>query len=175
VEVGGICPGFTHTSIDIYEPSGARVASVELVTDGISLDGSFSVTFQSAAGRVANEDPQSFVGGLSREQAEQLLNEAFSAAVEDWTRGRKYELPPSVASIPKSISMGIAMDTGARFPSEAYQEYYNDISGRNEPFIHNSNAFARLVHDQVAARANACGYGQTAPIVDDKFGLPAPG
>ncbi|WP_284261265.1 hypothetical protein [Roseicyclus amphidinii] len=175
MEVGGIRPGFTHTSIDIYEPSGARVASVELVTDGISLDGSFSVTFQSAADRVVNGDPQYFVSGLDREQAEQLLNEAFSAAVEDWTRGGEYELPPSVAINPRSISMGIALGSGVPFPPEFYQEYYNDISGRNDPFIHNSNAFARLVHDQVVARANAYGYGQTAPIVDDNFGLPAPG
>lgn len=174
VEAAGVRSGFTHTSIGIYDPSGARGASIELDAYGWSFGG-FKVTFQSAKERVVNHNPRSFATDLSQAQAEQLLEEASSVAADAWTRGGRYELPPSVSINPNTISSGIAMGSGAFFPSGATQEYFDNISGLNDPYIHNSNAFARLVHDQIVARANAYGYGQINPIVDDIFELPTPG
>jgi len=87
VEVVGVSSGFTHTSIAIYGPNGTRGASVELVADGGVLGSNFNVTFQSAENRIVNENPQTFVSGLSQTQAEQILNEAYSNAINAWNDG----------------------------------------------------------------------------------------
>ncbi|WP_166415453.1 hypothetical protein [Cochlodiniinecator piscidefendens] len=60
-------------------------------------------------------------------------------------------------------------------PNSVFSGVLDDMRGVNDLFIHNSNAFARLMHDQIIASADAYGYGQINPIVDDIFELPAPG
>ena len=150
VEFAGTATGFNHTSIGVYGPGGTRGATVELVRGG-----EIGVTFQSAEERLVDANPQSFISGLTQGEAEQILAQASEAAQEQWVRGGGYELP----------------STGGIFS----RFFGGSRNVEADQYIHNSNAFGRLVHDNAIAIANARGYGVTTPIVDDVFGLPAPG
>ncbi|WP_299928316.1 hypothetical protein [uncultured Pelagimonas sp.] len=84
--------------------------------------------------------------------------------------GTNYELPPSIASIP----MGIALGSGATFPAGNMQEFLDDVSGENDPYTNNSNAFGRIFHDASLALGDSLGAGTTV-ITEEFFEHPAPG
>jgi len=73
------------------------------------------------------------------------------------------------------VGFGVLLQGGVNLPTSVYSEALDDMRGLNDPSTHNSNAFARLVHDYAVAIAQQYGFGQVAPILEDIFGLPAPG
>ena len=156
VTQSGFRSGFNHTTVQVVGPGGEIEFTTELLFGA-------KVHF---SGEPANiENSYTFVDGLTYEEAIQVFNEAASAAPDIWGIGGGYELP-------QSLNPAAWMSA---FSGHISPDVLEAVTGRADPYIHNSNAYARIVHDLIVALAEQYDYGTVAPIIDDIFSRPAPG